>query len=74
MWTFEGASVNEFQLIHDDDWTYTGINTDIGCPTFNIWDLKSIHKRYNIHTYLSMIASNVLHNFIGSEFNLMLDK
>ena len=31
----------------------------IGCPTFHSWCLKSIHESYNIHTYLSMIASNV---------------
>ena len=30
-------------MIHDDDWTFTGMDTKIGCPKFDPSDLKFIH-------------------------------
>ena len=44
--------------MHDDDWTFTSMDAKIGSPTFHTWLLKSIQCSYNIHTYLSVIASN----------------
>ena len=46
-------------MIHDDNWTFTSMDTEIGCPIFYTWDLKSFHYSYNIHTYFPIIASNV---------------
>ena len=34
------------------------MDTKIGSPTFHTWGLKSIQQPYNIHTYLSVTASN----------------
>ena len=44
--------------MHDDDWVFTMMDAKIGSPTLHTWGLKSIQQRYNIHTYLSVIASN----------------
>ena len=46
--------------MHDDEWTFTSMGTKIGSPTFHTWGLKSIQQTYNVHTYLSKIASNEL--------------
>ena len=35
------------------------MDTKIGSPTFHTSGLKPIQLTYNIHTYLSVIASNV---------------
>ena len=45
-------------MIYDEDWTFTSMDAKIGSPTFHTWGLKSIQWPYNIHTYLSVIASN----------------
>ena len=44
--------------MHDDDWTFTSMDAKIGSPTCHTSGLKSIQWSYNIHTYLSVIASN----------------
>ena len=49
-------------MIPDEDWTFTSMDTKIGSPTFHTCGLKSIQWPHNIHTYLSVIASNV-HKF-----------
>ena len=59
MWLYEWAIVNKFEFIHDDDWTFTSMNTEIGSQTFYSWGLKSILLSYNIHTCFPTIASNV---------------
>ena len=46
--------------MHDDDWAFASMDAKIGDPTFHTWGLKSIQYSYNIHTYLSVIASNAL--------------
>ena len=44
--------------MHDDDWTFTSMDAKIVSPKFHTWGLKYIQYSYNIHTYLSVIASN----------------
>ena len=46
-------------MIHDDDWTFTSMDTKIDSRTFYTWGLKSIHWSYIIHTCFPIIASNV---------------
>ena len=43
IWIFEWAIVNRFQLIYDDDWSSTSMDTRIGSPTFYTWVFKSIY-------------------------------
>ena len=43
MWIFELAILNRFKLIHDDDLTFTSMDTEIDGPTFHTWGLKFIH-------------------------------
>ena len=43
LWIFEWVIVNRYQLIHDDDWTFAGMDIKIGSPIFYAWGLKSIH-------------------------------
>ena len=43
IWILESDIVNRFWLIHDEDWTFTSMDTKIGSPTFHTWGLKSIH-------------------------------
>ena len=38
---------------------FTSMDAKIGIPTIHTCGLKSIQQPYNIHTYLSVIASNV---------------
>ena len=44
--------------MHDDDWAFTSMDAKIGSQIFHTWGLKSIQWSYNIHIYLSVIASN----------------
>ena len=39
------------------------MDTKIGSPTFHTWGLKSTQQPFNIHIYLSVIASNVHEDF-----------
>ena len=42
-WIFEWAIVNRSWMIHDDDWTFTSMETKFGRSIFYTWGLKSIH-------------------------------
>ena len=58
MQIFEWVIVDRFYLIHDDDWTFTNMDTKIGSPTFYSWCLIFIHYSYSIHTCFPIITSN----------------
>ena len=45
--------------MHDNDWTFTSMDTKLGIPTFYTWGLKSIYLSYNIHTCFPIIANSV---------------
>ena len=47
-------------MIHDDDWTFTNMDTKIGSPRFYTGGLKSIHWSYNIDTYFVIITGNAI--------------
>ena len=53
--SFYGLLQIDFLLIHEDDWTFTGMDTKNDSPTFYCWGLKSIH---NMHTSFTILASN----------------
>ena len=58
MWIFEWAIVNIFQLIHDGDWTFTGMDTNICSPTFCT---RGLNLFTNVTAFTPVIAGNEAH-------------
>ena len=42
IWIEEWAIVKRVYLMHNDEWTFTSMDTKIGSPIFHTWGLKSL--------------------------------
>ena len=66
LWTI----VNKFYLIHDDDWTFTNMDTKIGSPTLYTWGLKLFTKA--TCTTFTLVFRLLLVIECGSDFCVQL--